>query len=197
MGIILIKTRNIKQDSTMQIRLIHLAMMAVLTLPGCSLAPRQIDIPIQLPNEDQEPEENLVVEPPSDSSDFINLLLHAQYQQWSGTPYALGGMSKKGIDCSAFVYLTFRDRFGIKLPRDTFNQARTGKDIDQSDLQSGDLVFFQVDARTRHVGIYLDQRRFMHVSFKKGVTVSSMDNRYWAKRYWKSIRVPSALVAMS
>jgi len=105
-------------------------------------------------------------------------------------------MSKKGIDCSAFVYLTYKDRFGITLPRNTYHQARTGKEIDQSLLKSGDLVFFQVDANTRHVGIYLDQGQFMHVSAKKGVTVSSMDNRYWAKRYWKSVRVPSALVAM-
>ncbi len=151
---------------------------------------------IEFSDEDMEPDEQLDMAPISDSSDFINLLLHAQYQEWVASPYALGGLSKRGVDCSGFVYLTFRDRFGVKLPRDTFNQARTGKEIDQQSLKAGDLVFFQVDARTRHVGIYLDERRFMHVSFKKGVTVSSMDNSYWAKRYWKSVRIPSALVAI-
>jgi len=179
----------------MQIRLVFLLMLALLALQGCALAPPRSDVSFPSQSEDQEPDENLVVAPAADSSDFINLLLHAQYQQWKGTPYAYGGMSKEGIDCSAFVYLTFRDRFGIKLPRDTFHQARTGKEIDQKHLKSGDLVFFQVDTNTRHVGIYLDQGRFMHVSFKNGVTVSSLDNRYWVKRYWKSIRVPSAFVA--
>lgn len=182
----------------MQIRLALLALMAILILQGCTTAPPS-DPPVsQVPLEpdDIEPDENLVVEPVADSSDFINLLLHTQYQQWKGTPYAYGRMSREGIDCSAFVYLTFKERFGISLPRDTYHQARTGREIDRSALKSGDLVFFQVDPRTRHVGIYMDEGRFMHVSFKKGVTVSSMDNRYWAKRYWKSVRVPSALVAM-
>lgn len=181
----------------MQSRLIYPLLIAILTLQGCSMAPPQIDMPPLVEVDEVEPDENLVVEPVTDSSDFINLLLHAQYQQWKGTPYSYGGMSKNGIDCSAFVYLTFKERFGIHLPRNTYHQARTGQEIDKSSLKSGDLVFFQVDSRTRHVGIYLDEGRFMHVSFKKGVTVSSIDNVYWAKRYWKSVRVPSALVGLS
>jgi len=70
----------------MQIRLSHLVLMASLVLQGCTTAPPQIEIPfppvqIQIDSDDVEPDENLVIEPVSDSSDFINLLLHAQYQQ--------------------------------------------------------------------------------------------------------------------
>jgi len=124
-------------------------------------------------------------------------LLYGQLKEWRSVPYQFGGMSRKGLDCSAFVYLTFRDRLGIELPRDTRYQSRIGRVVEKSELQPGDLVFFQIDRHTRHVGIYLEDRKFMHVSFQKGVTLSSLDNAYWAKRYWKAVRVPGAMMAVA
>ena len=53
------------------------------------------------------------------------LLLYQQHNEWHGTPYRMGGISRSGIDCSAFVQITFRDLFGIDLPRSTDQQIRS------------------------------------------------------------------------
>lgn len=112
--------------------------------------------------------------------------LYQQHNIWHGTPYRLGGNSRAGIDCSAFVQLTFDNLFNIQLPRTTSQQVRSGKQIGRSDLQAGDLVFFRAG---RHVGIYLEDGRFLHASTRLGVTISRLDNVYWSRYYWRSIRV--------
>jgi lipoprotein Spr/probable lipoprotein NlpC len=117
-----------------------------------------------------------------------NLLAH--YQQWKGARYRLGGLSKSGVDCSGFVYLTYLQRFNLELPRTTINQIRAGRKIPKGKLQTGDLVFFKTKPRVRHVGIYLDDNKFMHASSSRGVMISSLKNRYWEKRYWFSKHIP-------
>lgn len=115
--------------------------------------------------------------------------LYQQHARWQGTPYRLGGQSRSGIDCSAFVQLTFNDLFGIFLPRTTGQQLHVGHKISKSELQAGDLVFFRGG---RHVGIYLENEKFLHASTRLGVTISDMNNIYWSRKYWRSIRVQSA-----
>lgn len=112
--------------------------------------------------------------------------LYQQHDTWHGTPYRLGGMSRTGIDCSAFVQMTFNKLFDIKLPRTTSQQIHSGKRIGRSDLRAGDLIFFRDG---RHVGIYLEDDRFLHASTRLGITISRMDNVYWSRYYWRSIRV--------
>ena len=64
------------------------------------------------------------------STTNIKQELYAQFSAWKFVNYSLGGLSKNGIDCSGLVYLTYRDRFGIELPRTTKQQQNTGKTID-------------------------------------------------------------------
>lgn len=116
-------------------------------------------------------------------------MLYRQYREWKGVPYRSGGMTREGLDCSALVFLTFRDRFGIVLPRSTKSQVRSGKRIRRNALRPGDLVFFKTGFFSRHVGIYVGQRTFLHVSVKEGVTMSSLDSGYWSKKYWQSRRL--------
>jgi cell wall-associated NlpC family hydrolase len=115
--------------------------------------------------------------------------LLAQFQEWRGTPYLLGGNSKAGIDCSAFVQQTLADRFNIDVPRTTIDQVETGIEIHRSKPQIGDLLFFRTGYSTRHVGIYIGNRQFMHASTKAGVTVNSLDEAYWTKTFWTIRRV--------
>ena len=54
---------------------------------------------------------------------LIKTILYNQYVEWKGTPHKSGGMSKKGIDCSGRVFLTFKYKLGVELPRTTEKQA--------------------------------------------------------------------------
>jgi len=117
--------------------------------------------------------------------------LNSQYGRWKGTPYELGGLNKKGIDCSGFVHVTFRDAFGMKLPRTTEHLADTGKNISKHNLNVGDLVFFKTGFSKRHVGIYVGNQQFIHASTSKGVMKSNLTNPYWSQHYWKSTRLLS------
>ena len=111
------------------------------------------------------------------------------HDKWKGTPYRLGGLSKKGIDCSGFIYLAYLDIVGGKLPRTVNEQRMLGKQVARDQLMTGDLVFFKTGSTMRHVGIYISQDRFLHVSTKKGVKISSLNNIYWKPRYWFAKRL--------
>lgn len=115
-----------------------------------------------------------------------NKKLSQIYQEWAGTRYRLGGDNKRGIDCSAFMQETFASVYGVELPRSTSEQRYLGKQIQRHQLQQGDLVFFRGN---RHVGVYLGNGRFMHSSSSQGVTISSLDEDYWARTYTQSRRV--------
>jgi len=59
-----------------------------------------------------------VASEPADKSN-IKARLNKHFQLWRGTPYKIAGLNKRGIDCSGFVYVTYRDVFGKKIPRTT------------------------------------------------------------------------------
>ncbi|ADP12481.1 MULTISPECIES: NlpC/P60 family protein [Erwinia] len=117
--------------------------------------------------------------------------LDDQLDQWRGAPYRYGGMNRGGVDCSGFVYLTFRERFNLQLPRTTSAQTDIGTRIDKSQLLPGDLVFFKTGRGKNglHVGIYDTDSHFIHASTRKGVTRSSLDNVYWRKVFWQARRI--------
>lgn len=116
-------------------------------------------------------------------------ILNQQYADWRYVKHRMGGMSKKGIDCSGLVYKTYRSKFGIELPRSTEYQSEVGQSIKKSQLKAGDMVFFKTGFKTRHVGMYIDKGDFLHVSSSKGVMISNMKNPYWDDAYWKSRRL--------
>ena len=119
----------------------------------------------------------------------VQQALLAQFKEWRGTPYRLGGNSRAGIDCSAFVQQTMATRFNMSVPRTTAEQVRIGVEVDRREIQVGDLVFFRTGYSTRHVGFYLGSGRFLHASTKVGVTINNLDDLYWRKTFWKVRRV--------
>lgn len=110
-------------------------------------------------------------------------------QRWDGVPYRWGGLSRDGVDCSGFVMTTYQDLFGLSLPRATREQVQVGQAVPPDELQAGDLVFFNLSGRARHVGLYLGAGEFAHASTSEGVTISHLDETYWRKTYWTSRRV--------
>lgn len=121
----------------------------------------------------------------------IKSRLMDQYADWKGVRYRLGGTSKRGIDCSAFVQTTFREQFGLDLPRSTYGQEDTGKSIQRGKLRPGDLVLFRAGSTGRHVGIYLGNDNFVHASTSSGVMISNLNDSYWKNRYRDARRVLS------
>lgn len=129
-------------------------------------------------------------------STTVRRQLYRQWKAWKGVGYRYGGLSKRGVDCSGFVYLTFRDRLGFILPRTTDAQLGVGRTVAKDDLQPGDLVFFKTGFEQLHVGIYAGGGRFLHVSTEDGVRYSWLRNTYWSDHYLTARRLTShALVA--
>ncbi|MDH5433582.1 MAG: NlpC/P60 family protein [Gammaproteobacteria bacterium] len=126
---------------------------------------------------------------PTTNTSTARQKLLSQYSQWKGTPYKYGGLSKRGVDCSGFVQITFKNQFAKFLPRTTRQQANIGKRIPKSQLQAGDLVFFQTSYKVQHVGISLGNSEFLHASTSKGVMISNLDNAYWHNVYRFSVRL--------
>jgi cell wall-associated NlpC family hydrolase len=115
--------------------------------------------------------------------------LYAHYDEWKGTRYQLGGMSKEAVDCSAFVHIAFKSKLGLVLPRSTDLQVEVGVHVDKDKLRPGDLVFFRTGRNLRHVGVYLEDGRFLHASTKLGVAISHLNETYWKSAYWKAKRL--------
>jgi lipoprotein Spr/probable lipoprotein NlpC len=123
------------------------------------------------------------------SSKSVKQQLYSQYKEWKGVRYKANGLSKKGIDCSGFVHLTFRAKLGRKIPRTTSQLSRLGSKISRKQLRAGDLVFFKTGIKIRHVGIYVEDGKFLHASSSKGVIISRLDNVYWQKHFWHARRI--------
>lgn len=109
-----------------------------------------------------------------------------------GVPYKRGGNSAEtGFDCSGFVRAIYEQSLGMILPRRAEQQAAATQNIDQSELQPGDLVFFNTMRRTfSHVGMYVGDGKFIH-SPKPGaeVRVESLSVSYWKRRFDGARRV--------
>ncbi len=115
--------------------------------------------------------------------------LHQEYMEWQGTRHQLGGTGRGGIDCSGFVKMVYKKRFGIELPRTTKGLLKAGKRVKRKSLQAGDLVFFRPPTYPYHVGIFLSGKNFMHASTKKGVVISQIIPPYWDKHYFTARRI--------
>lgn len=103
--------------------------------------------------------------------------------EWYGTRYRYGGTTKSGIDCSAFVQAVYLSAFGLSLPRTARDQYRNSRIISATEMKTGDLVFFNTTGGISHVGIYLQNNKFIHASTSQGVTISDMFDPYYLRRF--------------
>ncbi|MFS0774794.1 LysM peptidoglycan-binding domain-containing protein [Neobacillus sp. 3P2-tot-E-2] len=109
---------------------------------------------------------------------FVNVA-----QSVMGVPYAWGGSSLKGFDCSGFIYYA-ANQAGKKIGRYSAEgyYSRTFY-VDQP--QPGDLVFFENTYKQgiSHVGIYLGNDQFIHADEKKGVSIANLSNPYYTAHF--------------
>jgi cell wall-associated NlpC family hydrolase len=127
---------------------------------------------------------------PGSCEPYTRLIEH--YRHWKGVPYRFGGNGRAGIDCSAYVRRAVGETMGLTLPRSAAAMKSMGTPVGRRDLAIGDLVFFKTGPRRQHVGIYIGNREFIHASRKKGVVKSSLETRYWSRRYEMAVRLKPA-----
>lgn len=119
----------------------------------------------------------------------------SEAESYLGTPYRYGGMTRSGIDCSAFVLSVFGAAVGMHLPRVAAAQSSEGERVEKGNLQKGDLVFFSHGSRISHVGIVYsvdgDEVKFIHAATSRGVMISKLTDSYWGPKYRFAKRILS------
>ena len=114
---------------------------------------------------------------------LTNIKLYEAIDNWWATRYRYGGTNKNGIDCSALTGALLSEGFGIAAERTARAQYAQSQKIKRDDLAEGDLVFFNTRGGISHVGVYLSNGYFVHSSVHSGVTISSLDDNYYSKKY--------------
>jgi cell wall-associated NlpC family hydrolase len=110
-------------------------------------------------------------------------------QPWMNGPYRSGGEDYRGIDCSSLTQNILGD-LGVDLPRTVRAQLRVGDPVPVSKLRAGDLIFFRLSGgAVDHVGVALDENRFVHASTSRGVVVDLFMDKYFARTFVEARRV--------
>lgn len=112
-----------------------------------------------------------------------NLELYSFIEEWWGTRYRYGGTTKKGIDCSSFTGKLLTQVYGLDVQRTARDQYGQCEKVAREDLQEGDLVFFNTRGGVSHVGVYLGNDFFVHSSTHSGVTISSLTDNYYNRKF--------------
>ena len=99
--------------------------------------------------------------------------------QYLGVPYVWGGASPSGFDCSGFTMYVY-SKVGVSLPHSSYAQYGYGSPVPRSDLQPGDLVFFD---GLGHVGLYIGGGQFIHAPHTGDVVKISSISGWYASTY--------------
>lgn len=123
-------------------------------------------------------------------NDIINTAL-----SYNGTRYKYGGTTKRGMDCSGLLYISFQSA-DISLERSSSAMATQGEPIDLKEVRKGDLLFFTTGRSKKqinHVGLVVAVRdneiRFIHATTSRGVMVSYLHEGYWNHAFHHARRI--------
>ena len=119
--------------------------------------------------------------PPSQYGNVVGIAM-----QYLGVPYVWGGASPSGgFDCSGFSMFVYA-QVGVSLPHNAAAQYSYGVPVDRSDLQPGDLVFFD---GLGHMGIYIGGGQFIHAPHTGDVVKISAMIGYYDSNYVGARRI--------
>jgi len=167
-------------------RWLALYPVTVVILSGCSSNPTVLeDRPVSVhhapnstttfPGEASQP----TGLPQSERSDAVGSRIATTAVSMLGVPYAYGGNTPQGFDCSGLVEYAYR-QVGMTVPRTTARQLDVSERINWRDARAGDLLFFKSRWKVSHVAIYLGDGQFVHApSTGKNVSLGTMENPYY------------------
>lgn len=126
----------------------------------------------------------------TDPANIKNVRLYEFIDDWYGVPYRYGGIDRQGVDCSGFVQQLYTQVYQRTVPRTTSEMAKQVKSVSKGKLQEGDIVFFDISGKKNaHMGVYLQNDRFVHASSSKGVIISTLNNPYYQRAYSKGGKI--------
>lgn len=129
--------------------------------------------------------------------DELQLHVVIEAASYVGIAYRFGGTDARGVDCSGFITTLLRDEIP-SIPRRVQDLFTFGLSLKREELEPGDLVFFNTTVASSmgnaptHVGIYIGDDHFIHAASegeRTGVIISSLNKRYYAKKYAGARRV--------
>lgn len=107
--------------------------------------------------------------------------------KFMGAKYVWGGNGPNSFDCSGFTKYVYA-HFGYTLNRTATDQLSNGTKVSgMSELQPGDLVFFNNGRTSKpvsHVGIYIGGGQFVHASTNSyEVQIDNLFSGYYSRVY--------------
>ncbi|OOM75731.1 murein DD-endopeptidase MepH precursor [Clostridium puniceum] len=178
-GACLINTQNAKADTT-------LTPNKGITLKTSELKTTKV---IKAPSDGQETLDSGSTDTASRGAISKGTQVVNYAYKFLGKPYVYGAAGPNAFDCSGLTQYVF-SKFGINLSRTTYTQVGEGTKVNRSDLKPGDLVFFNTQGSTSHVGIYIGNGEFIHAPRTgKPVMVSSLSDGYYSQKYATARRI--------
>lgn len=116
----------------------------------------------------------------------------ATAESFLGVPHVWGGTSRRGIDCSGLMLVSY-SAANFDIPRVSREQAAMGRTVKKAELQPGDLIFFQVEDQINHVGMVTEvdggEVEFIQSTYSQGVIKSRLSEPFWKKHFVLAKRV--------
>jgi hypothetical protein len=123
---------------------------------------------------------------------ITNIALYNFIDEWYSVPYKSAGKTKAGVDCSGFVSLLYAQVYKKTISGPSTSIFDECSMVAEKNLEEGDLVFFKINSdKVSHIGVYLQNRHFVHASVHNGVIISSLDEAYYKKYFFKGGKLKS------
>ena len=113
-----------------------------------------------------------------------NEKLYTFIDEWYGVKYKYGGKSKSGIDCSGLTCIIYKEVFGKTIIGSSASIYNQCEKTSKGKLKEGDLVFFKIESKDiSHVGVYLQNNKFVHATTQAGVMIDDLYEDYYRKYF--------------